>query len=203
MSSPRRGSAVLLLVPLALSAPQLLAAQVTWAGHLGATYTGTMVTDFLVGTIKLAPGISPTLNIQASMPLKTKTPLDGSIELQATTGTLRRKEGGTTTDLASMRTIALTAGIGGRMLGPVQWRAGAGFLSYVTSEKASIFQQGAPTRLTGTVGLQYRRRLNDRYALSGLVRYDVHSFTTKQLESNGYTGTQLVHRLTAGIGVSR
>ena len=39
--------------------------------------------------------------------------------------------------------------------------------------------------------------------LSGLVRYDVHGFTTKQLQTSGYTGSQIVHRVTVGVGVSR
>lgn len=181
-----------------------LTAQITWSGHLGATMTGAMVTDQVGGgTITLAPGIAPTLSLGASLPLRTKTPVDGSVELQVTTGTLRREEGGTSADIASMRTFALTAGIGGKVVGPVRYRAAAGFISYATSERRSIFQDGSPTRPVGALGLEYRRPLTPEYALSGVVRYDVHGFTTKQLETSGFTGTQIVHRLMVGVGVSR
>lgn len=181
-----------------------LTAQVSWTGRLGATYTSAMVTDRL-GTekITLAPGISPALNIEASLPLHTKTPLDASLGLQITTGTLRRTAGGSTSDLGTMRTFALTAGVRAKFMGPVTWRAGAGILSYATSEKTSIFQDGAPTRLLAMAGMEYRRPLTRGYTFSGLIGYDIHGFTTEQLKSSGYSGSQAVSRVTLSVGVSR
>ena len=204
MSFPHRGLAALLVLPLVVSPSRPIAAQVTWTGHLGATLTSTMVTDQVTAsTIHLKPGLAPTLGIEASLPLKTKTPIDATFELVATTGTLQSHEGGNSIDLASMRTFALAAGISAHMIGPVRYRAAAGFISYLTSEKASIFQDGAPIRPAATLALEYRRRLTSVYMLSGLVRYDVHGFTTKQLQTSGYTGSQIVHRVTVGVGVSR
>jgi hypothetical protein len=202
MLNPR--NALALGCALALWPTSPLAAQVSWSAHLGATMTTTMVTDQL-GTngIKIAPGVSPSLGLEASFPLHTKTPVDASFELQATTATLQRTEGGATTDLASMRTFALTGGIRGRIVSTIYWRAGAGLVSYVTSEKASVFQDGAPTRFLATAGVEYRRRLTPVYSLSGMVRYDLHGFTTEQLRSSGYTGSQMVHRVMIGVGVSR
>ena len=163
-----------------------------------------MVTDQITAsTIHLKPGLAPTLGIEASLPLKTKTPVNVTFELVATTSTLQSHEGGKTTDLASMRTFALTGGISAHLAGPVRYRAAAGFISYATSEKASIFQDGAPIRPAATLALEYRRPLNARYTLSALLRYDVHGFTTKQLQNNGYTGSQIVHRVMVGVGVSR
>ena len=191
-----------LLLTLGPTGP--LAAQVSWSARLGATYTTSMVTDRL-GTekIELAPGMSPALNVEAALPLRTKTPLSALFGLQATTGTLRRTEGGTSTDLASMRTFALTVGVRAQFLGPVTWRAGAGVVSYATSEKASIFQDGAPTRLLAMAGIEYRRPLTPGYTLTGVLGYDAHGFTTEQLKSSGYTGSQLVNRVTLSLGVSR
>ena len=202
MSFYRKQLAPALLV-LALWPTVPVAAQVTWSGHLGATWTGTMVTDQVSGSIKLAPGIAPTLTLGASFPLKTKTPVDASVELQTTTSTLRRTENDIKTDLASMRTFALTAGISGRVIGPLRYRAAAGLISYLTTEQESIFQDGNPTRPVGQLGLEYRHPLSLRYTLTGMLRYDFHGFTTKQLETNGYTGTQMVHRVMVGVGVSR
>ena len=110
----------LALLALAVAPPGRLAAQVTWSGRLGATLTTTMVTDQL-GTegIKIAPGVSPTVAFEATLPMHTKSPMDASFELMATTGTLRRTEGGTDTDLASMRTFALTGGLRGHIVGGV------------------------------------------------------------------------------------
>lgn len=202
MSFSHRELALLLL--LAARPPDRLNAQVTWTGHLGATLTSAMVTDQVTATsIHLKPGISPTLGVEASLPLRTKTPVNASFELVATTGTLQSHEGGKITDLASMRTFALTAGISGHVASGLSLRAGVGFISYLTSEKASVFQDGVPTRPAATLALEYRRPLNGKYTFSGLVRYDMHGFTTKQLESSGYTGSQIVHRVMVGVGVSR
>ena len=203
MSLPYRGLAALLVLPLALSPSGPLAAQVTWTGHLGATATSTMVTDQIIESIHLKPGIQPSLNLAASYPLKGRAHMSALGELQVTTGTLRREEGGSSTDLASMRTVSLLTGLEGHLAGPVRLRAGAGIISYVTSEKASIFQDGNPTRFTAMLGLEYRRPLNSRYTLSGLLRYDFHTFMTRQLQNNGYTGYQAVHRVMVGVGVSK
>jgi hypothetical protein len=194
----------LALLGLALWPTGPLAAQVTWSGRLGATLTSTMVTDQLGSDgIKIAPGVSPTVALEAVVPLRIKNPVEASFELRATTATLQRTESGSTTDLASMRTFALTAGLRGRIIPTLFWRAGAGLLSYATSEKASIFQDGAPTRFLATAGVEYRRPLTPAYALTGIVRYDIHGFTTAQLKSAGYTGSQMVHRVMVGVGVSR
>ena len=200
----RRNALALGSVLAALGPTGPLAAQVSWSGRLGATYTTSMVTDRL-GTekIELAPGVSPALSVEAALPLPTKTPMNALFGFQATTGTLRRTNGGTNLDLASMRTFALTVGVRAKFMGPVSWRAGAGIVSYATSEKASIFQDGTPTRLLATAGIEYRRPLAPGYTLTGVLGYDAHGFTTEQLKSSGYTGSQLVNRVTLSFGVSR
>ena len=199
-----RRTALVLGSALALGPTGPLAAQVTWSARLGATMTSTMVTDQLGSNgITVAPGVSPTLGLEASLPLHTKNPVDASFELRVTTATLQRTEGGATTDLASMRTFALTGGIRGHIFDGFFWRAGAGLVSYLTSEKASVFQDGAPNRFLATAGVEYRRSLTPVTALSAIVRYDMHGFTTEQLRSSGYTGSQMVHRVMIGVGVSR
>ena len=203
MSLPRRELVVLTLL-LAARTPDRLTAQVSWNARLGATYTTAMVTDQLAGqTVKLRPGIAPTLIGEALIPLRTKTPMQGSAELQVTTSTLQSHQGSATTRVAGMRTIALTAGVRGRLVDPLQWRAGVGFVSYATSEKAGVFQAGAPIRPAATLALSYERPLTPKLHLTGLLRYDVHSFTTKQLQMNGFTGSQTVHRVTLSVGVGR
>jgi hypothetical protein len=202
MSLPHRELALVLL--LVAGPTDRLSAQVTWTGRLGATLTSSMVTDHVTATpLELKPGITPTLGVEASLPLKTKTPVNATFELMATTGTLQRHERGATVDLASMRTFAITAGLSGHVAPMVTLRGGAGFISYLTSERTSVFQDGVPLRPAATVALEYRRALNSVYTLSGLVRYDVHGFTTKQLENSGYSGSQIVHRVMVGVGVSR
>jgi hypothetical protein len=203
MSLSRRGLVVLTLV-LTSRPPDRLTAQVSWNARLGATYTTAMVTDQIAGsTVTLRPTISPALIGEALIPLRTRSPLQGSAELQIATGTLQSHQGSSTTRVAGMRTFALTAGVRGRFIAPLQWRAGIGFVSYLTSEKAGVFQAGVPLRPAGTGALSYERALTPGLHLTGLLRYDVHGFTTKQLQMNGFTGSQTVHRVTLSVGVGR
>ena len=202
MSLSRRELAVTALV-LVLGVPGPLTAQMHWSGRLGATWTSTMITDQVGTPVEIGPGLAPTLGIELTFPLKTKTPLDASFEVQGTIAELYRKQGGSKTDLLSMRTLAFTGGIGGIIAGPIHWRTGIGFLSYLTTEEESVFQDGTPTRLLGTAAIEYRKLVADGYRLSALLRYDLHGFTTDQMESAGYTGSQTVHRVMLGVGVGR
>src|SRR6478735_74326 len=118
MSLSRRELAVAVGV-LLLGAPAPLTAQMHWSGRLGATWTSTMINDQLGTPVEISPGLAPTLGIELSFPLKTKTPLDASFEVQGTIAELYRKEGGAKTDLLSLHTFAVTGGIGGQIAGPV------------------------------------------------------------------------------------
>ena len=202
MSFPRRH--LTLVVLLTTGALDRLAAQVHWSSHLGATYTTTMVTDQIAGNVvTVAPGISPTLGIAATYPLKSRVPLHASAELQLALGTLERTERGVTADVSPLRTVAFTGGLEGQIRPEIGWRLGIGLVSYGLSEKSGVFQEGRPIRLLGTAALEYSRALTSSLRLRALLRYDIHAFTTKQLQSNGYTGSQTVHRATVGVGVSR
>jgi hypothetical protein len=205
MSLPRREFGLLLgAVVLAVSSTRPLAAQITWNARLGATYTTTMVTDQIAGSaVELRPTIAPTIAGEVAMPLHARTPLEGTAELQLTTATLESHQSSGTTRVAGMRTIALSGGIRGHFVERIKWRAGIGVISYATSEKAGVFQAGRPLKPMGTAALEYDRPLTATLHLSGVLRYDVHGFSTKQLEMNGYTGSQTVHRVTLSVGVSR
>ncbi len=201
MSFPRLklGLALLALWP---TGP--LSAQLSWSGRLGATYTTPMVTDQVSGSvIEMRAGISPTLGLEGSYPLPGPAGLSASAELQMTAGAFERHEGGTATRVGDLRTFAFSAGLRGKLVSAVTWRAGIGIVSYLTTEETSVFQDDRPTRLLGTGALEYRRRLSPLFSLVGLLRYDVHGFTSQQLASTGYTGQQTVHRMSVGVGVAR
>src|SRR6478736_2091291 len=193
MSLSRRYLAVI-LAALALWPTGPLAAQLSWNGRLGATWTTPMVTDDVGTEVNLQPGIAPTLGFEVLLPLQTKTPLEASFEVQGTIASLYRKEDGSKTDLLSMRTLTFTGGLTGQIRGPVYLRAGVGFVSYLSTEGSSVFLEGTPTRLLGTATLEYRKPMPSGYRVTGLLRYDIHGFTTQQLQDAGYTGSQTVHR---------
>jgi hypothetical protein len=192
------------LALLALCPPGTLSAQVTWSGRLGATYTTPMVTDQVSGSvIEMRAGISPTLGLEAGLPLSGPAGLSATAELQVTSGAFERHEGGSSTRVGDLRTFAFSAGLRGKLVRDLTWRAGIGMISYLSTEATSVFVDDRPTRLLGTGAVEYRRRLTPVLSLIGLLRYDVHGFTSKRLESSGYTGQQTVHRVSLGAGVAR
>lgn len=202
----RRGSGLLLgLVLLAVSSVPPLAAQaITWNARLGATWTSTMVTDQIAfSTIHLRPTIAPTLTLSAYTPLHTKKPVDATAELRVTTATLNDHQSTSTTRVAGMRTITFTGGVRTRFMGPTKLRVGLGFVSYALSEKEGVFQSGTPIRPLGAAAVEYEHDWRPSLRVSAALGYDIHTFTTKQLEANGYTGTQMVHRVMLSVGVSR
>jgi hypothetical protein len=201
MSFPRLRLALALL---ALWPTGPLSAQLSWSARLGATYTTPMVTDQVSGSVvEMRAGISPTFGIEGSYPLPGPGGLAATAELQVTSGALERHEGGSSTRVGDLRTFAFSAGLRGKLIRDVTLRAGLGMISYLATEKTSVFQDDRPTRLLGTAALEYRRRLTPALAFVGLLRYDVHGFTSQQLASSGYTGQQTVHRMSVGVGVAR
>src|SRR5688572_20783368 len=121
MSFPRLklGLALLALWP---TGP--LAAQISWSGRLGATYTSPMVTDQVSGSvIEMRAGISPTLGLEGSYPLPGPAGLSVSAELQVTSGAFERHEGGSSTRVGDLRTFAFSAGLRGKLVRDVTLRA--------------------------------------------------------------------------------
>jgi len=199
----RHKQLALALLVLAAGPPDRLTAQVSWNGRLGVTWTTPMVTDQVGTEVQLQPGLAPTLGVELLLPLKTKTPFEASFEAQGTIASLYRKEAGSETDLLSMRTFTVTGGVTGQLTGPVYLRAGVGFVSYLSTEETAVFQEGTPTRLLGTATLEYRKPMPSGYRVTGLLRYDIHGFTTQQLQNAGYTGSQTVHRVMLGVAVGK
>jgi len=89
------------------------------------------------------------------------------------------------------------------MVRHLYWRAGAGLLAYWPGRKEGLFLQGGPTRLMGSLGLDYRYPWRDGWEWTASARYAFHRFTTAQLQTRGFSQAQDVHRLGLQIGAAR
>ena len=183
-----------------LIAPTGVAAQVQWTGRLGVVVSSRIVNDQIVSPLAIAPAAAPVLLLGGSIPLDEKG-RRFDLEVALASGSYDSRENGTTTDLGTLRTATVTAGAEGLLVPKLRWRVGLGFIKYLPAERSGIFQDGAPTRVAGGVGLEYRRAWRPGWELSGALRWDYHKFTTAHLQSLGYTGAQDVHRITLAIGV--
>lgn len=190
---------MLIAVTLATSAS---AQQVRVSARLGATWSSTLMKDIVVNPITVKAGIAPTLALSASIPTGRKYRL--GLETVVSTTSVKATENGAETDLGSLRsaTLLLTAE-GPLMVRDFYFRIGVGLLKYLPSEKTGIFQQGGPTRITGNLTAEYRRSLRPGWDGIAAVRYGLSSFTTKELESRGFTRSQAIHRVGLEVGVAK
>lgn len=182
-------------------APGALAAQVQWTGRLGVVASTKIVSDAIVSPLTITPAVAPVLLLGGSIPLDDKG-RRFDVELGLASGSYASKENGVTTDLGTLRTATLTFGAEGQVIPRLRWRAALGFIKYLPAQKTGIFQDGAPTRAAGGLGLEYHRTWRPGWDLTAALRWDYHRFTTTHLQSQGYTGSEDVHRITLAFGVA-
>ncbi|HEV8125683.1 MAG TPA: hypothetical protein VGP80_15655 [Gemmatimonadales bacterium] len=187
------------LITIAL-ATTVSAQQVRLGARLGATWSSTLMKDVVVSPISVKAGIAPTLALSASIPSGRKYRL--GLETVFTTASVKATENGVDTDLGSLRTATiLLAAEGPLMVRDFYFRIGVGLMKYLPSEKTGIFQQGGPTRITGNFTAEYRKDLHPGWEWVAAARYGLSSFTTKELQSRGFTRSQAIHRVGLEVGV--
>jgi len=192
-----------LLVALVL--PAGLNAQARHSVYLraGASWSSDLVTDKIVSdNITVQPDVAPAILVGGQIEAFPRYNVD--LEAQFTSGSYSAATSGRgTTDLATLRTLSVSVGFNGPLIGPwTRWRASVGFLDYLPREKQGIFLQGGPLDATVGAGLDYRRPVSSRFDILVSLRYDYHRFITDELQSQGFSQTQQVHRVGLTIGIA-
>jgi hypothetical protein len=188
----------LLVAPAA--AKPALHAQVDLTARAGVTWATALLRDEIIEEVEVQQKLAPTLVLGASMPIAPR--YDAGLELTLTSSGYRANEGGSTTDLGTIRTGSATLGLHGPVAGSLRWRAGVGLLGYFPKEENGLFQSGGTTRFLAGGGLDYRRPMSSSWQLIASLRYDWHRFTTDELQSRGFSQSQGVQRIAATVGVT-
>ena len=193
------------LILTGLLLPSALGAQSSSAfyGGLGATWSTKLVEDNIVSdNIITQPGIAPTIMVGGAAEVFPGYDLD--LELQFTTASYSAEtKGKGTTELGTLRTFSATLGFDGPLFKPPsRWRAGVGVLKYLPTEDTGMFLQGGPLDFLLGLGAQYRRQVSSSLDISVALRYDFHRFTTDELQRQGFSQTQQVHRLGITVGIT-
>ena len=178
-----------------------LHAQLDFTARAGVTWATPLLQDDIIDEVEVRQKLAPTLVLGASLPMAPR--YRAGLELTLTSSGYRASEGGTTTDLGTIRTGSVTLGLHGPVAESVTWRAGVGLLGYFPKEENGIFQSGGTSRFLAGAGLDYRRRMSSSWQLIGSLRYDYHRFTTDELESRGFSQSQGVQRISATVGIGR
>jgi hypothetical protein len=178
-----------------------LEAQVDYFARLGVTYATALTEDQIVNEpIEVRQNLAPTLALGAALPIAPR--YRAGLEAMLTTSGYRGAEDGTDTDLGTLRTASISLGLDGPIASQVRWRAGLGLIGYWPSEDQGIFLLGGTTRFLAGTGLDYRRPISTKWALMASLRYDIHRFTTDELQARGFGQSQGVHRISASVGLA-
>ena len=196
MLKPMISSALL----LALGAVPL-AAQVDYYARAGAIWASTLVRDVLVTEVTVQQSIAPMLAIGAGMPISPG--YRAGLEATFASGGYSADQDGGEADLGTLRTASVMLGLDGPIVQALRWRVGLGGLFYLPSEDRGIFLEGGPIRAVAGAGADWRHPVMSKWDLMVSARYDVHRFTTDELEQRGFSQAQSVSRVSLSLGLAR
>jgi hypothetical protein len=194
-------AALVLLLCGSVGGPAAAQAQTDFYARLGLTGATKLLRDDILEEITVAQGLAPTLVLGVAVPF---TPLYRvGLEATVTSSGFHSSENGAQTDLGTLRTGSLMLGLDGPVWRQFRWRAGLGLLKYLPADDNGVFLQGGSTRFLVGAGLDYRRPVMSSWDLSAGLRYDFHRFTTDELVTRGFSGTQGVQRVSISVGLAR
>lgn len=189
-----------LLITLPTTGIAEIQCQVDYNARLGLTLATNLLKDRVIEQVEVRQSLAPTLALGASLPLAPRYQV--GLEAILTTSGYHSKEGNSETDLGTLHTGSILLGLDGPISSRLRWRTGLGLLHYWPSEDRGIFLQGGSTEFLAGAGLDYRPRLMPKWDLMVSLRYDFHRFTTDELKTRGFTGSQGVQRISASLGLA-
>ena len=178
-----------------------LHAQTDYYARAGAMWSSTLVRDVLVTEVTVQQSIVPMVALGASMPISPG--YRAALEATVSSGGYSAEQDGAETDLGTLRTASVLLGLEGPIWRMVRWRVGLGGLYYWPSEDRGIFLQGGPLRFLAGAGADWRSPVMSSWDLIVSARYDVHQFTTDELDRRGFSQSQGVSRVSLSVGLAR
>jgi hypothetical protein len=176
-----------------------LAAQLSARLHLGAVASTSLIRDSVLRPLAVEPELALAATAAVGWRLSSRFVADG--ELGLTRADLVVRDGSTERPLTAVTTLSLTAGVTVPLVARATARLGIGGIRYFPADDTGIFAQGGSTSVVGSAAVAYRWPLSPRLELGAEVRYDLHTFSTAELQARGFDGTQTVHRIGFGISV--
>ena len=178
-----------------------LHAQTDYYARAGAQWASTLVRDVLVTEVTVQQSIAPMVALGASMPISPG--YRAGLEAALSSGGYAAEQDGAETDLGSLRTASVLLNLEGPVWRMIRWRAGLGGLYYWPSEDRGVFLQGGQVRFLAGAGADWRSPVLSSWDLLVSARYDIHRFTTDELERRGFSQAQGVSRVSLSVGLAR
>ncbi len=193
---------IVLFALVAAASVSGLQAQTEYDVRVGAVGASNLTRDVVVDQITVRQSIAPMIALGASLPIATRGYRAG-LEGTLSSGKFHSTEAGAETDLGTLRTATLMLGLEGPVYRDIRWRVGLGGIRYWPADKRGIFLTGGPTRFLAGAGFDYRRAVLPKWDLMTSLRYDLHRFTTDELDRRGFSQSQGVSRISLSVGLSR
>src|SRR5262249_4712925 len=130
---PRMRKPILLLALLCPAGAPGLAAQGTYYARLGAIGASNLLRDGIVDEVTVQQSIAPMLGLGGAVPLGDRGYRVG-LEGTFASGKFHSREGGTDTDLGTVRTGTVMLELDGPLYKNFRWLAGLGGIKYWPSE---------------------------------------------------------------------
>jgi hypothetical protein len=174
-------------------------AQISLGVGVGAVGSSNLVADSIVEPLAVRPRIAPQLAVCVATALSARYRV--AAELAVSRSGLMA-HGDTSTRITGLTLWAPTVGLEAAATPWLGVEARIGALIYDPGDtQGTLFSQGAPVTPLVGIGLRTGRGLGGGIVGSLHLRYDVHRFTTSQLQARGFSGQTVVHRvaLTASL----
>lgn len=128
-----------------------------------------------------------------------------ALEGRYTAGTLEVHDDGSSgsDDLGGLATLQVGVVADGALRGAFRWEATVGMLRYMPEQAIGVFRDGNPSPLLIGGGISWSHPVGTAMRVIVDARYDYHAFHTTRLQSEGYSGSQAVHRGTLTLGLER
>ena len=178
-----------------------LHAQTDYYARAGAMWASTLVRDVLVTEVTVQQSVAPMVALGASCRSRPAiAPASRPPSPPAASRPSRTASKPISAPCAPPRSCW---GWTGRSWQNLRWRVGLGGLFYLPSEDRGIFLEGGPIRFVAGAGADWRRPVMTKWDLMVSARYDLHRFTTDELEQRGFSQAQGVSRVSLSVGLAR
>jgi len=176
-----------------------LAGQLSMRLHVGAVASTALMRDSILRPVVVEPATALSAAAGVGWQVSPRVTADG--ELVVARADLSTREGSTERTINTVTSVGLTGGLSVPLFDRATARVGIGGIRYFPADEIGIFARGGAASVMGAASIAYRWTLSPRVELGAELRYDLHTFTTAELEARGFDNAHTVQRVGLGLTV--
>jgi len=187
---------------LSAGLPGPVVAQAFVGVRLGAIGSSRLVRDSIVDPIAVRPALAPPLGLRAGTALRGRYGV--AADLSVSRSDLQNQGDTSTSTITALTVWSPSVALTMNATGWLGLEARLGAIIYDPEETAgTLFSDGSPVTAALGLGVIAQRALGRQWGGSVALQYDAHRFTTNALQTRGFTGETVVHRLAMSVMLFR